>query len=110
MGKLLDEPDGVCQGDLASLGQNELPRGRVKRGKQLVIAENARIGERVEQTRFTSVGVACKRYLEHAAFVSAFALQRPHLRKLFELSLDRGDALSHHPPVDFELAFALAEP
>ena len=110
MRKLLNESDGIGKGYLAPLGKHEFPRRRIERGKQLIVAEHARIGERIEEARFAGVGVARKGYLEHAAFVPPLALKRAHFVQLLQLAFDRGYAFAHHPAVDLELAFALAEP
>ena len=107
--KLLDEPDGVRQRDLASFGKLVAARGGVERREQLVVAQHIRIGQTVEKTRFSRVGVAGERHLEHAARQAALALQRSHRAEVYELALDGRDALAHHAAVDLELTFAFAE-
>ena len=54
-GQLLDEADGVGDGDLAALGQLELAGGGVQRGEELVVAEHIGSGEPVDERAFPAL-------------------------------------------------------
>ena len=108
-GQLLDEADGVGDGDLAALGQFELAGGGVQRGEELVVAEHVGSGEPVDERAFPGIGITGQCHFEHAAAVPALTLQRAHVGQALKLAANARDALAHHAAVHLQLAFALTE-
>ncbi len=108
-GKLLDKADGIGEGYLPTFGKLELARSGVKRCEQFVVGKDIGLRELVQKARLSRVGVSRERYLEHAAFIAAFALKLAYFGKACKLALYGGDAIAHHASVDFKLAFPFTE-
>ena len=101
-----DETDRIGQKHIGSVRQLQLARGRIKRGKQLVLGKNARVGQTVEQCRLARVGVTDNCNLGQPAPIPRRANGSPTALQCFQLGFQRGDSALHVAAVGFQFRFA----
>src|SRR5260370_35321140 len=85
------------------MGQLDCAQCWVERREQHVGGEHAGLAETIEQSRFTSVGVAHERHdrIRHA--LAAVAVELARALDLAEFHLDARDALFDHAPIGLDL-------
>jgi hypothetical protein len=106
--ELADEPDRVGQHDLPTVGQLELPGGRVERREELVLDQHLRLGEPVEQRRLAGVGVADQRDGRDRRPLAAGRLGATDALVVPEVGLELADPAHDALAVDLELGLARA--
>ena len=107
--QIADEAHRVGQRDAAAdLRQEQLARGGVERGKQLVGRITARLDQGIEQRRLARVGVADQRDGKGVGALALAALRGTLALDLFEPLLDALDRFGDHAAVQLDLGFARA--
>lgn len=87
-------------------GKRKPPRGRVERSEQLILRENARVGQPVEQRRLPRVGIADDGGRRDAGARALAAVDGARLFDVLQLGVQRADALADAAAVQLELALA----
>ena len=104
--QVADEPDGVGQQDVAAAAELPAAGAGVERGEELVLDQDARVGQGVHQRALAGVGVADERDGRHVAPAGDLALLAR--LDLGELGLEVLDAVRDEPAVFLELLLARA--
>ncbi len=108
MRQFADETHGVREQNILVRGQSQSSGGRVERGEQFVLGQNAGAGERVEQGGFAGVRVADDGRERPVAALPAVALGRTLLPDDIQFARDFGDAVQHAAAVGLQLGFTIA--
>src|SRR5208283_2179926 len=105
-GEVPDKPDRVCYYDLSITGEPQPPACGIERGKHLVLNNSGTSGQRVQQRRFTGVGVSYYRNNgDPVPNPSLFALP-PCLAEYFQFLFKSCYPVTYAPPVEFKLHFS----
>ena len=102
--QVADEPDGVREQDVPAPAEPPAPGPGVERGEELVLDQDAGVGQGVHQRALAGVGVADQRDGRHVAPAGDLALLAG--LDLAELRLQVLDPLGDEPAVLLELLLA----
>jgi len=108
--KVSYEPDGVGYDYDSPLRELEPARGGVERAEELVLDQDARPGQPIEERGLSAVGVADEAHLTDAGPHPALSLGQPDSLHLREVPLELVDALSDPAPVHLELRLSGPSP
>ncbi len=97
------ESDGVGEHDGLTAGEVQPPHGGVEGGEELVLDEDARVREPVEQGRLARVRVADERDMRDVATLARLALGRARRRQPDQVTFELLHAPQQAPAIDFEL-------
>jgi len=106
VGQAADEADRVGHEQLLVVAEQELAGGGIERGEKLVLDEDGRAGEAVEERGLAGVGVADDGGGRHRDAQAARALHAALLHDPGEFALEVGDAVADEAAVLLELRFA----
>jgi hypothetical protein len=106
VGKPFDKTNRVGEEHLPTSGQGHAPRGRVERGKELILGQDAGAGEGIEERGLAGVGIADQRHCGDAFLAAALAVQPALHTHFLQLALQMRDAAADSLSVYFELRLA----
>ena len=92
----------------APVRQRQGTRRGVKRCKQLILCQHARMGQRVHQRGFSGIGIANDRHCLHSVFIAPLPQADAPAFHNLELLFQRVDTAVDMAAVAFQLAFTRA--
>src|SRR5690554_545093 len=105
MWQITDETDGIRQHKLRAFANIETTGRRIKRCKQLVSREGLRLGQRIEQRGFASVGIAHQRHRKHSAALTPAPTHVALFLYFLQSLLECAHTTTEQAAVCFELSF-----
>ena len=101
-----NETDRIGQDNGAAMWQLHAAQGRVERGEQHILRQNASAGDAVEQRGFACIGVTDQRDDVHSLALATAPVQLTLPAHLVDLALEAGEAAAHEAAVRLQLGLA----
>ena len=108
MRQLADETNGINQQKLAAGRRFDRANHRIERGEQLILRQHVRAAQRIEQGRFSGVGVTDQRHNRHLVFLSSGAPETALAAQFINFPAQVAHPSADAPPVHFQPRFARA--
>src|SRR3984893_4077319 len=89
-------------------GQIHRPQGRIEGGEQRILRPHRSLGQRIEQRRFSGIGVADQRYYRIRHALAVLAMKRAGACHPFEIALDPDNPLADLAAIGLDLGLARA--
>ena len=106
MGKLADKSDRIGQQDFLPAIKLQQPGNRIQRREQLVLRQNPRACQGIQESRLPGIRVADNRRNRCGALASVSAEQLPVPSDILQLSSQLGNPPLNEPSVSLQLLFA----